>query len=305
VSGPVDLSLPRHTFRTVRGNSPAAAMVLRSSRVTMGATLAWPAMAVLGFVVLTSLVVALGTSSTARYEFEHNGTSERQRAGAAAARSHPAGSRSGRRRAGAAQAQPQAVDVAVRPAPAEIIGGPGWWLVDDTARVVAGPFADRIDADWAALAGDLPAVSVHGVRRADGGVTPRPSPEERAFLGELGEQLDRLPRDWDDVLSDTDPLTTLVVEVAAALLEAGLPLHDAAQGASSGGVCLLPEFASGGVVVSWRAHDRMSLRDIRGVAATDTVAQSMNVAVGDILWNLGFVVEPFGATGTTLVTALR
>jgi hypothetical protein len=58
-------------------------------------------------------------------------------------------------------------------------------------------------------------------------------------------------------------------------------------------------------VVSWRAHDRMSLRDIRGVAATDTVAQSMNVAVGDILWNLGFVVEPFGATGTTLVTALR
>ena len=49
----------------------------------------------------------------------------------------------------------------------------------------------------------------------------------------------------------------------------------------------------------------MSLRDIRGVAATDTVAQSMNVAVADILANLGFVVEPFGATGTTLVTALR
>ena len=95
------------------------------------------------------------------------------------------------------------------------------------------------------------------------------------------------------------------MEVAAALLEAGLPLHDAAQGASAGGVCLMPELASGGVVVSWRAHDRMSLRDLRGVAATDTVPQSMNVAVGDILWNLGFVVEPFGATGTTLVTALR
>ena len=129
--------------------------------------------------------------------------------------------------------------------------------------MVAGPFADRIDADWAALSGGLPAVSVHGIRRADGGVTSRPSPEERAFLGELGEQLDRLPHDWDDLLTDTDPLTTLVVEVAAALLEAGLPLHDDSQG----GVCLLPETGVGGVLVSWRAHDRMSVHDVRGVAA--------------------------------------
>ena len=98
---------------------------------------------------------------------------------------------------------------------------------------MAGPFADRIDADWAALSGGLEAESVHGIRRADGGVTSRPSPEERAFLGELGEQLDRLPHDWDDLLTDTDPLTTLVVEVAAALLEAGLPLHDAQRRAGS------------------------------------------------------------------------
>jgi hypothetical protein len=274
--------------------------------VTMGATLAWTVMAGLGFVVLTCLVVALGTSSTARYEFEHNGARERQRGSAHGHGSHPAGRRHGRPTGATnVEARPQAVDLAVRPSPGATTGGPGWWLVDDSGQVVAGPFADRVDADWAALAGGLPATSVHGIRRAGGGVTPRPSPEERAFLGELGEQLDRLPRDWDDVLSDTDPLTTLVVEVAAALLEAGLPLHDAAGGAASGGVCLLPEFASGGVVVSWRAHDRMSLRDVRGVAATDTVAQSMNVAVGDILWNLGFGVEPFGATGTSLVTALR
>ena len=268
--------------------------------MTMGAMLAWP---VLGFVVLTLLVVALGTSSTARYEFEHNGTRERQRASTPARASHPAGRRSFRRAAGAtaAQAQPQAVDVAVRPAPAAATGGPGWWLVDDSAQVVDGPFADRIDADWAALSGGLPAVSMHGIRRADGGVTSRPSPEERAFLGELGEQLDKLPHDWDDLLTDTDPLTTLVVEVAAALLEAGLPLHDSSQG----GVCLLPETGVGGVLVSWRAHDRMSVHDVRGVAATETVAQSMNVAVADILWNLGFVVEPFDATGTALVTALR
>jgi hypothetical protein len=275
--------------------------------VTMGATLVWPAMAVLGFLVLTCLVVALGTSSTARYEFEHNGTRERQRTEAPARGAHPAGSRIRRRAAGHARGQerPQAVDVAVRPAPAAATGGPGWWLIDDAAHVLAGPFADQVDADWAALAEGLTAVSVHGVRRPDGGVTLRSSPEERAFLGELGNQLDRLPHDWDDLLNETDPLTTLVVEVTAALVEAGLPLHDASQDSSAGGVCLLPDTTVGGVLVSWRAHDRMGMHDLRGTAATDTVQQSMNVAVADILWNLGFVVQPVGATGSSLVTALR
>ena len=275
--------------------------------MTMGATLAWPAVVVLGFVVLTCLVVALGASSTARYEFEHNGARERQRAGAHARRSHPAGNRGGRRPIGdtGTRARPRAVDLAVRPSPAAAPDGPFWWLVDDSARVLAGPFTDRVDADWAALADGLPAVSVHGIRRADGDVTPRPSPEERTFLGELGDQLDRLPGDWDALLSDTDPLTTLVVEVAAALVEAGLPLHDASQGHPAGGVCLMPDAASGGVLVSWRAHDRMSLHDLRGAAATDTVQESMNAAVAEILWNLGFLLEPFGATGTSLVTALR
>jgi hypothetical protein len=282
-------------------------MVLRSPRVTVSATLAWPAAAVLGFVVLTCLVVALGTSSTARYEFEHNGARERQRAGAHAHGSHPAGSRHWRRPTGATgtRARPQAVGLAVRPSPASPTGGPGWWLVGDSAQVLAGPFTDRVDADWAALADGMPGVSVHGVRRADGGVTPRPSPEERAFFAELGDQLDRLPRDWDALMSDTDPLTTLVVEVAAALVEAGLPLHDASPGHPAGGICLTPETASGGVLVSWRAHDRMSRHDLRGVAATDSVQQSMNAAVADILWNLGFVVEPFGETGSSLVTVLR
>jgi hypothetical protein len=275
--------------------------------VTMGATLAWPAAAVLGFVVLTCLVIALGTSSSARYEFENNGARERQRAGGPAHRGHPAGSRSGRTSTGETgiRALPQAVDLAVRPSPEPASGGPGWWLVDDSAQVLAGPFPDRVDADWAALTDGLPAVSVHGVRRIDGGVTPRPSPEERAFLGELAGQLDRLPGDWDGLLSDTDPLTTLVVEVAAALVEAGLPLHDASQGHPAGGVCLMPASAVGGVLVSWRPHDRMSLHDLRGAAATDTVQQTMNVAVADVLWNLGFVVEPFGAAGSSLVTALR
>jgi hypothetical protein len=273
----------------------------------MGATLGWPAVAVLGFLVLIVVVVALGTSSTARFEFERNRAREQQRSGADRYGTHPAGSRQGSRSVGAmdAQARPQTVDLAARPAPAPASRGSGWWLVDDSAQVLAGPFADRIDADWAALADGLPAVSVFGARRADGGVAPRPSPEERAWLGELGDQLDRLPRDWDALLSDTDLLTTLVVEIAAALVEAGLPLHDAAQGHPLGGVCLVPEHASRGVVVSWRAHDRLSLHRLRGAAADVAVQQSMNAAIADVLGNLGFVVEPFGGTGSSLVTALR
>lgn len=274
--------------------------------MTMGAMLGWPVVTVLGFLLMTGVVVALATSSTARYEFERNGAQERQRSTTPVSAAHPAGSRAPARPAGATkpQARTQAVEVAVRPASVPA-GGPAWWLVDEWAHVVAGPFTDQVDSDWAALAQDLPAVSVHGVLGSDGRLTPRPSPEERAFFSELGDQLERLPRDWDDVLTDTDPLTTLVVEIAAALFEAGLPLHDADPDNLAGGVCLVPEFATGGVLVSWRAHDRMTMGNLRGPAAADTVAQSMNVAIADILWNLGFAVETVGATGCSLVTALR
>jgi hypothetical protein len=271
----------------------------------MGATMVWPTVTVLGFFLFTALVVALGTSSTARYEFERNGARQLQTAGASRS-AHPAGRRAASRSTGGreAQALPRTVDVAVRPAPAPLTRGSSWWLVDDSAQILAGPFPDRIDADWAALADGLPAVSAFGARRTDGVLALRPSPEERAWLGELGDQLDRLPRDWDALLSDTDPLTTLVVEIAATLVEAGLPLYDAGQSSPAGGICLVPEPLAQGVLVSWRTHDRMSLHQLRGAAADATVRQSMNGAVADVLANLGFVVEPFGGTGTSLVTAL-
>ena len=165
--------------------------------MTMGATLVWPAVAVLGFLLFTGVVVALGTSSTARYEFERNGAGAPQRTAEHSKRAHPAGGRAPSRPAGAAdaQARPQAVGLAVRPAPAPATGGPAWWLVGESAQVLAGPFADQIDADWAALADGLPAVSVFGARRADGSLAVKPSPAERAWLGQLGAELDRLPED--------------------------------------------------------------------------------------------------------------
>jgi hypothetical protein len=178
----------------------------------------------------------------------------------------------------------------------------GWWLVVDgdegPGRIVAGPFADRADAIWAA--GDLEpgAQPVYGYRRADGGLNRRPSPQEWSWLEHLAEQLDRLPDDRDTVISDDDPLTSLVVEVSAALAEAGLPMHDATgEGREHGGACLTPEPSLGGIVVTWRQHDRMSVDQVHGASADFVVQQVMNRALGDVLGARGFAVDgvPFGS----------
>lgn len=200
----------------------------------------------------------------------------------------------------------------VLPSSEALVGGAvrrGWWLVvdetDGPCRIVAGPFPDRAEAGWAAGASELPDVRpVYGVGRADGGLDRRPSPEDWAWLAHLGEQLDRLPEDWDELLTDDDALTTLVVEVAAALVEAGLPVHDCAGSDSAGGVCLTPGPHYGGVVVSWHQHDRMSAQYVRGTAMTATVQETMNATVAALLSCMGFEVEPFGA-GCSLVTDIR
>ncbi len=172
----------------------------------------------------------------------------------------------------------------------------GWYLVVDAdegpRRVVAGPFPDRTEAGWAMGASQPGAVRpLYGVRRTDGAFTRRPSPEDWAWLAHLGGQLDRLPEDWDAALSDDDPLGTLVVEVTAALAEAGLPLHD--PDGPGGGACLLPEPTLDGILVTWRQHDRSSVDGVNG--ATDgSVQQVMSRAVAELLALRGFAVNPFG-----------
>ena len=186
-----------------------------------------------------------------------------------------------------------------------------WWLVADVddgpGRIVAGPFADRSDAQWAA-SGDAADIAsdaarpVYGIRRADGGLTRQPSPQDWAWLAHLGEQLERLPDEWDAVLSDEDPLTTLVVEVAAALSEAGLPLHDdAGAGSEAGGACLIPEPELGGIVVTWRQHDRMSVDQVHGAVADALVQQAMNRALAEVLAARGFAVDAFGGASGHVV----
>jgi hypothetical protein len=291
--------------------------------------LLWPAVAVLGFAALAGLVIALGASSTARYEFERNRAQAARQPIAVAAASggvpagggpagrpaddHPRGA-SGSDGTAAQEVRSDrgaAVGLADHPA-GRRIGEPGsapaWWLVDELGdepgAIVAGPFPDRIDADWAALSGGLSGVTrvVHGVRRADGaGLARRPLPQERAWLSELGDQLDRLGDDWNALLTDEDSLTTLVVEVAAALVEAGLPLHDCAGDDPAGGVCLTPDAGRRGIVVSWHRHDRMSLQHTRGAALDAVVQETMNAALADLLTEIGFGMVSFGPTGCFLV----
>jgi hypothetical protein len=276
--------------------------------------LVWPLVAVVGFVVLAALVIALASSSTARYEFERNQVQGQRRQAAVpagAGESPVSGSVLSQPGDGATQGQRTAISVATHPAGKRVVdpgATPGWWLVDEWrdrsgAQVVAGPFPDRIEADWTALSGGHGASvrAVYGVQRADGGVLRRQLPEERAWLAELGEQLDRLAEDWDEPLSDDDAIVTLVVEVAAALVEAGLALHDCAGQGTSGGVCLTPEPAAGGVLVSWHQHDRMSREQVRGAAVDAAVQQTMNAAIADVLHQVGFEVEPFGSTGCCFV----
>ncbi|MGY5884118.1 hypothetical protein [Modestobacter lacusdianchii] len=281
----------------------------------------WPTVSVVGFVLLAAVVVALAQSSTARYEFERNQVQGQRRQAAvpaavgAVAVAAPAAAGIPAPVGGGAVAERSApVGVANHPAGTRVVesGTPAWWLVDETeddgpGQLVAGPFPDRVDADWAVLATGLAATvrAVHGVLRPDGRLVRRQLPAERAWLADLGEQLDRLPEEWDSPLIDEDELVTLVVDVAAALVESGLPLHDCAGGAPAGGVCLSPEPGRHGIVVSWHQHDRMGREQVRGAAAHAAVQQAMNAAVADCLQALGYPVEPFGASGCVLVTVAR
>lgn len=184
---------------------------------------------------------------------------------------------------------------------------PAWWLVDVDTRVVAGPFETRVDAALAEFSSggdDDWLVPAHGVRREDGSLAPRFSADDRVWLSHLSEQLDRLADDWDALIDDADPLTGLVCEIAAAVAEAGLPLHDCAGRTASpqlGGVCLTPCPGERGVIVTWTQHDRMALGQVRGVDADRAAQVAMNRAVGEVLTAFGFMVEPFGSAEAHVV----
>lgn len=184
--------------------------------------------------------------------------------------------------------------------------GAGWWLVAEDAdgrggHVLAGPYGERSEAAWDAATretDDSDLQPVYGTRRPDGVLLRRPSPEDWAWLAHLGEQLERLPEDWDAAMSDSDPLGTLVVEVVGAVVDAGFALYDDATGA--GGISLTPDPGVDGVIVAWQTSDRLSIDQVRGSAAAAGVAQVMTAALALVLDGLGYPVEGFG-TGSALV----
>src|SRR5947209_165362 len=74
--------------------------------------------------------------------------------------------------------------------------GTGWWLVARDANgsgdVLAGPYPDREQAAWDAATREMDGSgavrAVYGVRRADGPLLRRPSPQDWAWLTHLGDQ---------------------------------------------------------------------------------------------------------------------
>ena len=66
---------------------------------------------------------------------------------------------------------------------------------------------------------------------------------------------------------------------------------------------LIPQPELGGIVVTWRQHDRMSLERVRGAAVEAAVERTMNAAIADVLTELGFPVTPVGTSGCHLVAA--
>ncbi len=189
---------------------------------------------------------------------------------------------------------------------------PQWWVVDPAGRVLDGPCADRVEADHRrneqigklADAAGLPdgdpdaARSAYGVRRPDGTLDERQSPEEKAWLAHLADQLSRV---------SPSPHHDLAVGIGTALVESGFDLHHCAAHDPRGGVCLIPTSATtgerAGVLIGWTQHDRQSKEHVRGYHTYTDVQDTMNYALADVLTALGFTVHQFGEGSGHIVTA--
>jgi hypothetical protein len=77
-----------------------------------------------------------------------------------------------------------------------------------------------------------------------------------------------------------------------------------------GGVCVRPvpvradQTDAGAVIVSWAVHDLLALdpaREAEGEAAEEI----MNMALAEMLFALGYRIQPFGASGVWMATGRR
>jgi hypothetical protein len=133
-------------------------------------------------------------------------------------------------------------------------------------------------------------------------VIPLPRPARACLTDGLGQ-----------LLPANDPHARLARDVAEALTEAGLALHDCAPHHPRyrlGGVCLLPvpsrhnPDGQGRIAVSWTTHNLLALDWDRGREHQDT-QQAMNRALASVLKARGYQVRPFGTGGASLVIGRR
>lgn len=101
----------------------------------------------------------------------------------------------------------------------------------------------------------------------------------------------------------TDPLADLTRALARDLIAAGFEIHDCADKAPGGGVCLTPGSNAQGVIVTWTQHD--AAEAAFGYGRQSDLQEHMNYALAEVLTMIGYPVEGFGQATAHLVTGPR
>ena len=109
------------------------------------------------------------------------------------------------------------------------------------------------------------------------------------------------------------PSGELAREIARALVEAGFAVHRCAGWDPQrrvGGVCVQPvpvradPADAGGVMVSWAVHALLETDPARE-AEREATREIMNMALAEMLFALGYAIQPFGTSGTWMAIGRR
>ncbi|WP_131831616.1 hypothetical protein [Pseudofrankia asymbiotica] len=181
---------------------------------------------------------------------------------------------------------------------------PAWWTTV-FSTIVGGPWADRHDATKAG-ADDPDARAVYGCAQPDGTVAARPAPDQLSWERHLCTHLDRL-RDDDGgpVRSLRDDVAMLALQVAGALVAAGLPLAETGGAEPHGGALVVParHATPAGVAIGWATHPHLPALGVHSEATAATLPDVMGYALASLLGTLGFRIQRGAGTHAHLVTA--
>src|SRR5680860_1355140 len=109
---------------------------------------------------------------------------------------------------------------------------------------------------------------------------------------DVAAELTKVSDGYGERLRLDHPLAQTMSALTRTLVEAGFALHDCAMREATGGVCLTPASREDGVIVTWSAHDSLSMDGHRHGSNRD-VHEVMNYALADILRSTGWQVDEF------------